>query len=83
MTSSPVFDSQDAYAVQTLARHQAIRRLLSEVSMDIQVCRLEGWNPYEFIVMLETELANIRHERDKGEKHGRNEQAVPLLRERR
>lgn len=80
MTSSQVFDSQDAYAVQTLARHQAIRRMLPEVSMDIQVCRLEGWNPYEFIVMLETELAWIRQLIDKERDDGRNEQTMPLLR---
>ena len=70
MARSPVIDSHDTYALQTLARHQAIRRLLSDINMDMAVCRLEGWNPYEFIEMLENELANIRQTIDRRKNNG-------------
>jgi len=35
-----------------LARHQLILQLYANISMDIQVCEIEGWDKLEFINML-------------------------------
>lgn len=42
----------EAYAVQTLARHQAIKRLLQDVRFDMQVCLIEGWDVREYPRMI-------------------------------
>lgn len=39
---------QDRYALQMLARHQMIERLLCDVRFDMEVCKLEGWDFREF-----------------------------------
>lgn len=46
------FYPSDAYAVQTLARHQIIERLLADVLFDTQMCALEGWDAREFPRMI-------------------------------
>jgi hypothetical protein len=35
-------------ALQVLAREELKLRVLQDVLIDIQVCRLEGWDPREF-----------------------------------
>ena len=39
-------------ALNNLARHQLILKLYADISMDIQVCEIEGWDELEFINML-------------------------------
>lgn len=39
-------------ALNDLARHQLILKLYTDISMDIQVCEIEGWDKLEFINML-------------------------------
>lgn len=45
--------------LQELARHQLITKLLADVLMDMQVCRLEGWDETEFIRQLHKELDGL------------------------
>ena len=45
--------------LQELARHQLITKLLADVLMDMQVCRLEGWDETEFIRQLHGELDRL------------------------
>ena len=46
-------------ALNTLARHQAIMRLLTDITVDLIVCRLEGWNPEEYVNQLKSEIDRI------------------------
>lgn len=43
-------------ALNTLARHQMICRLLKDIRFDMEVCRIEGWDETEYIRMLKSEL---------------------------
>ena len=62
MTRKVMYGSSEAFAMQTLARHQAINRLLAEVLFDMTVCRCEGWDPYEFIEIIWRVLESIKKE---------------------
>ena len=42
----------EARAVQMLARHQMIARLLADVAQDMTICKLEGWEVWEYPRML-------------------------------
>lgn len=42
------YGHSEAYAVQTLARHQMIAKLLADMAQDMTICRLEGWDVWEF-----------------------------------
>ena len=42
----------EARAVQMLARHQMIARLLADVAQDMTICELEGWDVWEYTRML-------------------------------
>ena len=37
--------SDTPVALNSLARHQAITHLLADISVDLIVCKLEGWDP--------------------------------------
>lgn len=52
-------DQQTAKAVNDLARHKAIVRLLADVRIDLGICELEGWDKMEYINMLKTMLDSI------------------------
>jgi hypothetical protein len=41
-------DAETRRALQVLAREELKLRVLQDVLIDIQVCRLEGWDPREF-----------------------------------
>lgn len=49
-------------ALNTLARHQAITHLLADITVDLIVCRLEGWNPEEYVNQLKSEIDRIYNE---------------------
>ena len=50
------YGPKDAYSVQTLARHQAIARLLADIATDMQICRIEGWDVWEYPRMIRDAL---------------------------
>lgn len=55
-------------ALNALARHQAITRLLADITVDLIVCKLEGWNPEEYINQLKSEIDRIYNEFKREEK---------------
>ena len=42
----------EARAVQMLARHQMIARLLADVAQDMTICKMGGWDVWEYPRML-------------------------------
>ena len=50
-------DKQTAKALNDLARHQSITRLLADIKFDMTVCEIEGWDKMEYINQLK-ELLN-------------------------
>lgn len=39
-------------AINTLARHEMIVKLLADINRDMMVCDIEGWDRMEYINML-------------------------------
>ena len=46
------YGPNESYAVQMLARHETILKLLADVAADMQVCALEGWDVWEYPRMI-------------------------------
>lgn len=46
-------------ALNDLARHQAMHRILSDIAMDMMVCRIEGWDARDYIMTLKAEIDRI------------------------
>ena len=49
-------EKETAKALQDLARHQMIHRLLADIVTDMQICEIEGWDKLEYLNMLKQEL---------------------------
>ena len=45
--------------LQTFARHQFIAHMLSDIATDMMVCKMEGWDPYEFSQIIADEMQRI------------------------
>ena len=56
-------DRDTARALNDLARHKAIFRLLSDIRIDLEICELEGWDKTEYINKLKELLDSIGSER--------------------
>lgn len=56
MKTDWTYSASNARAVQELARHQFVEKMLAELPFDMHVCRLEGRDAYEFPRMLAAEL---------------------------
>lgn len=50
---------EEAKALNEQARHEMLHRLLVDILIDLQICRLEGWDPAEYIRMLKKEIDQI------------------------
>jgi len=50
-------DKETAKALNDLARHKMIVRLLDDIRIDLMICEIEGWDKLEYIEIL-TELIN-------------------------
>lgn len=48
-----------ARALNDLARHKAIVRILSDIRMDMEICEIEGWDKREYINELKSLLNSI------------------------
>ena len=55
---------ETAKALNDLARHQMIKRLLLDILADLAVCEIEGWDKMEFITMLQHELDTLGKGKD-------------------
>ena len=49
-------EKETTKALQDLARHQMIHRLLADIALDMKICEVEGWDKLEYINMLKREL---------------------------
>lgn len=56
-------DKETAKALNDLARHKAIVRLLADILIDLEICELEGWDKQEYINKLKELLDSIGLER--------------------
>lgn len=45
--------------LQALARHQFIAQMLSDIATDMMICKMEGWDSYEFPRMIADEMQRI------------------------
>lgn len=52
-------DKKTAKALNDLARHTAIVRILSDIRMDLEICDIEGWDKTEYINQLKQLLNSI------------------------
>lgn len=51
--SCVVPDKETARAMNDLARHKAILRLLSDIRIDMEICEIEGWDKTEYIRLIQ------------------------------
>ena len=56
-------DEEVAKALNELARHGMILRLLNDIRIDLAVCEIEGWDKTEYIRNLQDELNRIEVKR--------------------
>lgn len=49
----------DPRLIQTLARHEMTARLLADIAADMTICRLEGWDVFEYPRMVRAEMDGI------------------------
>jgi hypothetical protein len=52
-------DKDTARALNDLARHKAIVRLLNDIRMDMEICEIEGWDKNEYLNLLKQLLNSI------------------------
>lgn len=55
------YSDKDAQLVNRLAREQFKLKMLAEITMDMQICLIEGTDPYEYVNELISELQNIKN----------------------
>lgn len=60
-------DKQTAKALNDLARHKAILRLLNDIRIDMEVCEIEGWNKLEYINQLKAVVNSFGGSGEEGE----------------
>ena len=46
--------------MQMLARHVAITKLLQDISTDMQICDIEGWDKTEYLRMIQEALPKCK-----------------------
>ena len=52
-------DKETAKALNDLARHTAIARILNDIRIDMEICEIEGWDKTEYIKQLKKLLDSI------------------------
>lgn len=46
-------------ALNDLARHRMIHRLLADIRIDLEICEMEGWDKMEYIQTLQKEIGGL------------------------
>ena len=60
MNGGVIIPNEDtARALNDLARHEAIVRVLNDIRMDMEICEIEGWVKTEYIKQLKKLLDSI------------------------
>ena len=52
-------DKKTAKALNDLARHTAILRILKDVRIDLEICEIEGWDKNEYLNLIKQLLNSI------------------------
>ena len=52
-------DKETAKALNDLARHTAIDRILSDTRVDMEICEIEGWDKREYLNLIRHLLDSI------------------------
>lgn len=52
-------DKESAAALNTLSREQQKQRLLADILIDINICRIEGWDYREYLLELKAIIDSI------------------------
>ena len=52
-------DKDTARALNDLARHKAIVRILNDIRMDMEICEIEGWDKTEYLNLIRQLLNSI------------------------
>ena len=68
-------EAEISKALNDLARHRMIMRLLADIRIDIEVCRIEGWDVKEYIRMLQTEINRLGEREINGKEGIKNRHA--------
>lgn len=64
MTKNWSYTKNEAALVNRLAREQFKVKLLAEIAVDMQICLLEGTDPYEYVDELIEELQQIKQKQE-------------------
>lgn len=54
-----ISDRETAKALNDLARHKAIVRILNDIRMDMEICEIEGWGKSEYLNLIRRLLDSI------------------------
>ena len=60
LAATDELQGETAKALNDLARHQMIHRILKDILIDLTVCEIEGWNKLEYINLLSNEIERIK-----------------------
>ena len=52
-------DKQTAKALNDLARHKTILRLLTDIRVDMEICEIEGWDKTEYLNQIKQLINSI------------------------
>ena len=52
-------DKETAKALNDLARHTAIARILNDIRIDMEICEIEGWSKSEYLNLIRQLLNSI------------------------
>lgn len=58
-------DKDTAKALNDLARHTAIVRILNDIRMDMEICEIEGWDKNEYLNLIRQLLNSIGEQNNK------------------
>lgn len=56
-------DKDTARALNDLARHKAIVRILNDIRLDMEICEIEGWDKSEYLNSIRQLLDSIGREK--------------------
>lgn len=57
-------DKETAKALNDLARHTAIVRILNDIRIDMEICEIEGWDKREYLNLIRQLLNSMGEQND-------------------
>jgi hypothetical protein len=59
MNQKSIYTNKEAFLVNKLAREQLKLKILNDVTIDLAICDIEGWDKKEYILELQELLASL------------------------